>query len=170
MAYEEKRQTLTSRLQLKHWNPLQERVRQGLIWLTTFPSVSFFNLPIQPVLLPPTVKYVPAWFPGAGFKNKAREWYELRREMTERPYVNAKEKIVSLFLSRLIPRKHNKMQRSGVYTPSLVSLALEKVDKSEDSELQEEAIKGAAATSYGGKSPVDFTIACTNFLQAVLIQ
>lgn len=43
-----------------------------------------------------TVKYVPEWFPGAGFKRKAREWNKLRIKMTEDPYRVTKERMARL--------------------------------------------------------------------------
>ncbi|KAJ2930258.1 hypothetical protein H1R20_g6806, partial [Candolleomyces eurysporus] len=43
----------------------------------------------------PILKYVPAWFPGASFKRKAREWYKLTRMMVEVPYADAKKRIES---------------------------------------------------------------------------
>ncbi|KAF8527426.1 cytochrome P450 [Hysterangium stoloniferum] len=98
----------------------------------------------------PILKYVPEWLPGAGFKKKAREWFRLRCQMTERPYAVAKQKI-----------------SSGVFTPSLVSLALEKCDDSQDVVLQEDLIKGAAVTSYGGGTDT-VVAALTAFVLAVL--
>jgi hypothetical protein len=43
----------------------------------------------------PLLKYVPAWFPGASFQRKAREWRKLARTMVEMPYAEAKKDIVS---------------------------------------------------------------------------
>ena len=42
----------------------------------------------------PWLKYIPAWFPGAGFRRKARKWSELVHEMIEKPYTVAKQRIV----------------------------------------------------------------------------
>ena len=42
----------------------------------------------------PWLKYIPAWFPGAGFRRKARKWSELVHEMIEKPYAVAKQRIV----------------------------------------------------------------------------
>lgn len=42
----------------------------------------------------PLLKYVPAWFPGASFQRKAREWRKLARKMIEMPYAQAKKDIV----------------------------------------------------------------------------
>lgn len=39
--------------------------------------------------------YVPSWFPGAGFRRKAKLWREWAVGMVENPYRVAKQKIVS---------------------------------------------------------------------------
>ncbi|KAF9013081.1 cytochrome P450 [Cyathus striatus] len=100
----------------------------------------------------PFLKYIPEWFPGAGFKRKAKRWYDLRVNMTEKPYEAAKKKIAS-----------------GVYTPSLVSLALEGMDRSGDVVYQEEMIKGAAVTANGGGSDTVVS-ALLAFVLAVIFQ
>ncbi|KAJ8090245.1 hypothetical protein PM082_018841 [Marasmius tenuissimus] len=41
----------------------------------------------------PILKYVPAWFPGAGFKRKAREWNKLYVEMGTLPFGIAKKQM-----------------------------------------------------------------------------
>lgn len=43
----------------------------------------------------PLLKYVPAWMPGAGFKRKAREWYEMSQTTLHHAYTDAKRAIVS---------------------------------------------------------------------------
>ncbi|RXW22027.1 hypothetical protein EST38_g3853 [Candolleomyces aberdarensis] len=40
----------------------------------------------------PILKYVPAWFPGASFKQKAREWHKMTRAMTNLQKIEAGEK------------------------------------------------------------------------------
>jgi hypothetical protein len=42
-----------------------------------------------------TVKYVPEWMPGAGFKTKAREWRKLSQAMINVPFDMVKAKFVS---------------------------------------------------------------------------
>ncbi|KAJ7769656.1 cytochrome P450 [Mycena maculata] len=41
----------------------------------------------------PLLKYVPAWFPGAGFQRQAAEWRRLSQGMRERPFAEATQKI-----------------------------------------------------------------------------
>ena len=52
----------------------------------------------------PILKYVPAWFPGASFQVKAREWRMLSRRMLDMPYAAAKEAIVGSILVRAFDR------------------------------------------------------------------
>ena len=44
----------------------------------------------------PVLKYVPSWFPGAGFKRKAARWRASICEMLERPYRTVKRDLVSI--------------------------------------------------------------------------
>lgn len=50
-----------------------------------------------------TVKYLPAWFPGAGYKGHIREWGKIVAEMFDRPSLEVKSALVSLhtFLSSI---------------------------------------------------------------------
>lgn len=43
----------------------------------------------------PALKYVPNWFPGAGFKKKAAYWAELNRKVVELPFNHAAEHMAS---------------------------------------------------------------------------
>jgi hypothetical protein len=67
-----------------------------------------------------TVKHLPAWFPGAGFKRTAARWAQTLTEMTEGPHQYVKQQMVSrisvLFASlntnsslcrRQAPRNHH---------------------------------------------------------------
>jgi hypothetical protein len=44
-----------------------------------------------------TVKYLPEWFPGAGFKKKAKIWRKTVLNMPNAPFQFVKEQIVSVF-------------------------------------------------------------------------
>lgn len=46
----------------------------------------------------PFLKHVPAWFPGASFKRKAREWRKAARGVLELPFVETKKRFVSTSL------------------------------------------------------------------------
>lgn len=55
--------------------------------------------PSRDVDLRLTVKYLPAWFPGAEFKRQAAEWKRLVDAMHMRPYEVAKAAYVRFCLS-----------------------------------------------------------------------
>ena len=42
----------------------------------------------------PILKYVPSWFPGAGFQKKAAHWKELQELMREKPFHHVKDQLV----------------------------------------------------------------------------
>ena len=42
----------------------------------------------------PILKYVPSWFPGAGFQKKAARWREGIKEMSENPFRHVQEQLV----------------------------------------------------------------------------
>ena len=42
----------------------------------------------------PVLKYVPSWFPGAGFQKKAARWREVTNTMAEKPFRYVQEQLV----------------------------------------------------------------------------
>jgi hypothetical protein len=47
----------------------------------------------------PILKYVPSWFPGAGFQKKAAHWKETLNTMADKPFRDVQEQLVQvLFL------------------------------------------------------------------------
>ena len=46
------------------------------------------------------LKYVPSWFPGAGFQKKAAHWRELINTMAERPFRHVQDQLVQVHLLR----------------------------------------------------------------------
>ena len=42
----------------------------------------------------PILKYVPSWFPGAGFQKKAARWREAINTMAEKPFLHVQEQLV----------------------------------------------------------------------------
>ena len=44
----------------------------------------------------PLLKYVPSWFPGAGFQKKATHWREVNKALTESPFRYVKEQLVGV--------------------------------------------------------------------------
>ncbi len=46
----------------------------------------------------PAVRYVPDWFPGAGFKQRAKAWAATLQEMVEQPHNFVKQQVVGVLL------------------------------------------------------------------------
>ena len=42
----------------------------------------------------PILKYVPSWFPGAGFQRKAAYWRDATNTMAEKPFHHVKDQLV----------------------------------------------------------------------------
>ncbi|KAJ7242999.1 cytochrome P450, partial [Mycena rebaudengoi] len=81
----------------------------------------------------PILKYVPAWFIGAGFKRQAREWKKLTDKMVQLPF-QAAQRLVT----------------NGTAPPSYVSDKLQDIDENQDREHQEKAIQDTAGIMYVG--------------------
>ncbi|KAJ7278952.1 cytochrome P450 [Mycena rebaudengoi] len=79
------------------------------------------------------LKYVPAWFIGAGFKCQAREWKELIEKMVQLPFQTAKRLVTT-----------------GTAPPSYVSDKLQDIDENQDREHQEKVIQDTAGVMYVG--------------------
>ncbi|KAJ2922481.1 hypothetical protein H1R20_g14609, partial [Candolleomyces eurysporus] len=94
----------------------------------------------------PILKYVPAWFPGASFKRKAREWYKLTRKMVEIPYADAKKRI-----------------ESGNSAPSILLTILQEIEAGiEDDAFTEEVLRNTTGTMYaaGSDTTVSAMLTC----------
>ena len=46
-----------------------------------------------------TVKYIPSWLPGAGFKRKAKKYALVLRDLVEIPHRYVKSQLVSYLVS-----------------------------------------------------------------------
>ena len=44
----------------------------------------------------PILKYVPSWFPGAGFQKKAARWREAINTMAEKPFHHVQQQVVQV--------------------------------------------------------------------------
>ena len=49
----------------------------------------------------PILKYVPSWFPGAGFQKKAARWREATNTMAEKPFHHVQEQLVQVHFESL---------------------------------------------------------------------
>ncbi|KAJ7252542.1 cytochrome P450 [Mycena rebaudengoi] len=79
----------------------------------------------------PILKYVPAWFIGAGFKRQAREWKKLTEKMVQLPFKAVKRLVAD-----------------GTAPHSYVSDKLQEIDENQHREHQEEVIQGTAGLIY----------------------
>ncbi|KAJ7185204.1 cytochrome P450 [Mycena filopes] len=89
----------------------------------------------------PFLKYIPAWLPGAGFRRKARQWKEDRRESSEVPFGIAKRALAE-----------------GVAASSFTRHGLETINNSKNTKIQEKSIKLAAADIYSVASVQTFIL------------
>ncbi|KDQ23377.1 hypothetical protein PLEOSDRAFT_1049198 [Pleurotus ostreatus PC15] len=83
----------------------------------------------------PILKYVPAWFPGASFQKKAKEWKKVTLEMRDAPFNSVAASMVA----------------EGTASPCFVSNLLNDIDT--DAVSQREIIKGCAGLAYAGGCP-----------------
>ncbi|KAJ7671061.1 cytochrome P450 [Mycena rosella] len=95
----------------------------------------------------PALKYVPEWFPGAGFKRTAKEWRKLARAMVDSPFAEAKRNIAA-----------------GSAPTSFVSVFLSKIDGADDKEQQEQSVKAVAGNMYTGGADTTVSALGTLFL------
>ncbi|KAF5350190.1 hypothetical protein D9757_013079 [Collybiopsis confluens] len=98
----------------------------------------------------PLLKYVPDWFPGADFKRKANKWNDIRKRITEGTFEATKE------------------QELATATPSIVSVALQRIDASDDVLQREGDIKSASMAAYAGASDTT-VVALANLIAALLL-
>ena len=86
---------------------LADRAMNTLVKVLLHGSYAVDNLPIRESSGPAfscvnltfriTVKYVPSWFPGAEFKNQAKEWRKDSTAMLEKPFKMVKRRMVHTF-------------------------------------------------------------------------
>jgi hypothetical protein len=92
------------------------------------------------------VTLLPAWFPGASFKRHTLELKSVLKDMVEKPFQYALDRIVSTYLFG-----HAMLclgaQSSGLSAPSMVSEGLARFQGDASFEL---AIKESSATAFGG--------------------
>jgi len=55
---------------------------------------------IWPVDIFPSLKHIPLWFPGSGFKRNAIQWKEKIEEFVDKPYEFFKTSMVSFIYTR----------------------------------------------------------------------
>ncbi|KAJ7483464.1 cytochrome P450 [Mycena latifolia] len=95
----------------------------------------------------PVLKYVPDWFPGAGFKRTARKWRRLARAMIESPFAEAKRRMAA-----------------GNAPASFTSVFLGRIDDAEEREQKEQSVKMIAGNMYTGGADTTVSALGTFFL------
>ncbi|KAJ7065511.1 cytochrome P450 [Mycena amicta] len=90
----------------------------------------------------PALKYVPSWFPGAGFKRQAARWRKVRLDSVELPFEETRKNMML-----------------GTAAPSYASIRLQALDTSSAHDGFEEVnvVRNTAAAIYGAGS--DTTVA-----------
>ncbi|KAL0066768.1 hypothetical protein AAF712_006159 [Marasmius tenuissimus] len=100
----------------------------------------------------PILKYVPEWFPGAGFKRKAREWNKIYTEMNVMPFEIVK-----------------KQMDNGTAPPSFLSNSLSKFyENPKECGYTEEAVVHTAGTMYSAGTDTTWT-ALLSFIIAMTL-
>ncbi|PPQ80129.1 hypothetical protein CVT25_001428 [Psilocybe cyanescens] len=81
----------------------------------------------------PALKYIPSWFPGAGFQQKAAEWRKVNNELAQKPFKQVEDEM-----------------QNGTALPSLAATLIERLpDKSHDLYAEERKIaEDVAAIAY----------------------
>ena len=82
----------------------------------------------------PILKYVPSWFPGAGFQKKAARWREVNHIMAEKPFGYVKEQLVQIYFfdSSCTCSNIDSTQKSGKATPSVAASLIERLPNYSD--------------------------------------
>lgn len=76
-------------------SPFLYNQADGLLTLSLFVSLSLQCLIVRHALIRlSTVKYLPEWFPGAGFQKTARNWIKLVQESNNKPFEFVKYQMV----------------------------------------------------------------------------
>jgi len=102
----------------------------------------------------PILKYVPSWFPGAGFQKKAAHWRELQVLMAEKPFRHVKDQL-----------------NNGKAVPSVAASLIERLLHDEDNPerpIQERLAKEVALVSYAGGADTTVSSVQTLFLAMAL--
>ena len=90
----------------------------------------------------PILRYVPSWFPGAGFQKKAKRVREATDVMAEKPFRVVQEQVVQFQLYRA----HKLLlimilQKDGKATPSIATTLIERLpDEGDPQRSREETI------------------------------
>ncbi|KAF9446023.1 cytochrome P450 [Macrolepiota fuliginosa MF-IS2] len=99
----------------------------------------------------PSLKHVPEWFPGAGFKRQAREWRDLWTRFRVAPFLAAEENIAK-----------------GDGQQSFVSSCLDSINETCDVQRQKTMIRDTAASFFAAGADTTHT-SIVNFILAMTL-
>ncbi|KAI0064948.1 CyP450 monooxygenase [Artomyces pyxidatus] len=99
----------------------------------------------------PSLKYVPEWVPGAGFKRKAREWKVIADRFGTVPFEFVKQSM-----------------KDGTAASSFSSIALRDIQETQDRKYQEELIKCLGATMYTAGADTTVSVILTFFMAMLM--
>ena len=101
----------------------------------------------------PILKYVPSWFPGAGFQKKAAHWREVINTMAEKPFRHVQEQLVQVhFLRAHQLLRTTILQKNQKATPSVAASLIERLpDEGDPQRSKEETIaRNVTFVAYAG--------------------
>jgi hypothetical protein len=100
----------------------------------------------------PILKYVPSWFPGAGFQKKAAHWREVNAALTETPFRYVKEQMVGGLFLRVHAVVMNILQQKGRAAPSVAASLIERLPHENDPKrpMEEKVAKEVGTVAYLG--------------------
>ncbi|KII90751.1 hypothetical protein PLICRDRAFT_174122 [Plicaturopsis crispa FD-325 SS-3] len=96
----------------------------------------------------PLLRFVPSWFPGAGFQKTAKAWRKTLEEMVDKPHEYVKQQV-----------------KAGTAVPSFTSELLEDMSNTGDEEF---SIKWSAASLYSGGADTTVSVIYAFFLAMTL--
>jgi hypothetical protein len=101
----------------------------------------------------PILKYVPSWFPGAGFQKKASRWREVNHAMVEKPFRHVKEQLVPVHSSTAYDIVLTMiLQKNGKATPSVATRIIERLPEENNLEraMEETVAQNVLFAAYVG--------------------
>ncbi|KAK1224157.1 hypothetical protein PQX77_012962 [Marasmius sp. AFHP31] len=120
----------------------------------------------------PILKHVPAWFPGASFKRKAKEWKSSVMKLRDEPWGWVQRAIVSQFTTLQNSQIQTLLtlltQEEGTADPSFCTQMMERfsIESSEDS-VMENVIKNCATSTFAAGADTTAT-ALISFILAMV--
>ncbi|KAH9483711.1 Cytochrome P450 monooxygenase COX2 [Psilocybe cubensis] len=107
------------------------KIEEALEGLTEAGVPGAFLVDIMPIL-----KYVPSWFPGAGFKRKAAKWSKINTDVVQDPFIRVEENM-----------------KEGKATPSMATSLIDRLPEETDPGYADERAiaQNVAAVAYIGK-------------------